>query len=163
MDDAVEFAHLRHALTTCNFAENEVQELFALMAGLLHLSQISFEASSSSSSSSSSDKKEDKKEDEKDLIARAQQWATSSVGLYANFTSFGSELRRYGQLPSLKGIRNIPGVNDVLQNMRTCENRERGQTLSNGQWVSTMKEGLTANNRVFVPPRGNRTCFQVCE
>ena len=54
MDDAVEFAHLRHALTTCNFAENEVQELFALMAGLLHLSQISFEASSSSSSSSSS-------------------------------------------------------------------------------------------------------------
>ena len=33
-------------------------------------------------------------ENEKDLIARAQQWATSSVGLYANFTSYSSELRR---------------------------------------------------------------------
>ena len=53
MNDAVEFGHLRHALYTCNFTEHEVQELFALMAGLLHLSQITFETSSSSSSSSS--------------------------------------------------------------------------------------------------------------
>ena len=68
--------------------------------------------------------------------ARAAAWAVDSVGLYPNFTSFADELLRYGQLPSLKGIRGLPLVDPVITHIRTCENGEKGRTLSNGQWVS---------------------------
>jgi hypothetical protein len=74
-----------------------------------------------------------------DLRARGSAWATDSVGLYPNYTTFGDEVRRYGQLPSLMRVaRGAPAVASVVDNMRTCE-------------------------RVFQPPRGNRTCFQICE
>ena len=36
------------------------------------------------------------------IVARTAAWALDSVGLYSNFTSYGGELLRYGQLPSLK-------------------------------------------------------------
>ena len=35
-------------------------------------------------------------------------------------------------------VRSLPGVVEVLDNMRTCD-------------------------KVFQPPRGNRTCFQICQ
>ena len=73
-----------------------------------------------------------------DLRQRALAWATDSVGLYPNYTTFGDELQRYGQLPSLAHARGAPAVAPIVDNMRTCE-------------------------RVFQPPRGNRTCFQICE
>ena len=130
------------------------------------------------------------------LRNRAAAWATDSVGLYPGFTSFADELLRYGQLPSLKGIRGLPLVDPVITHIRTCENSEKGRTLSNGQWVSRtgaclprrawttlctgvcsppaasytvfyhlQVKGRESNemNHVFVSPRGNRTCFQICE
>ena len=41
-------------------------------------------------------------ETSENIIERTTAWAQDSVGLYANFTSYGNELLRYGQLPSLK-------------------------------------------------------------
>ena len=66
------------------------------------------------------------------------KWAVDSVGVFPDFTSYAHELSRYGQLPSVKDVRNLPQADVVLQNLRLCEN-------------------------VMVAPRGNRTCFQICE
>jgi myosin V len=44
VDDAKEFATLRTALNTLNFEHNDQQALFGCIAGLLHLSQVSFSA-----------------------------------------------------------------------------------------------------------------------
>eukprot|EP00605_Chrysophyceae_sp_TOSAG23-4_P001182 GSChrysophyteH1.ASY1.ANO1.1290.1 assembled CDS len=63
-------------------------------------------------------------------------WAKDSVGKPQ--LSYKVENGRYGVIPSVKGVRQEPGVADVLQGMRTCKD-------------------------VFQKLRGNRTCFQVCD
>ena len=77
-------------------------------------------------------------EDVDEIKKRVAVWAQDSVGVYPDYVSFAHEVNRYGQIPSVKGIRNQPHADNILRFMRTCQN-------------------------VFVKPRGNRTCFQICE
>ena len=67
-----------------------------------------------------------------------RQWADDSVGLFA--AGFELVRQRYRQLPSLKTVRAepLPLVREVFNGMRLC-------------------------NAIFDPPRGNRTCFQICK
>jgi hypothetical protein len=73
-----------------------------------------------------------------EVSRRVSLWAKDSVGVFPQHVSFAHEVHRYGQLPSVKGVRNLPNADASLRFMRTCQN-------------------------VFVKPRGNRTCFQICE
>jgi hypothetical protein len=77
-------------------------------------------------------------ESQDDISKRVSVWAKDSVGVFPQHVSFAHEVHRYGQIPSVKGIRNLPNADASLRFMRTCQN-------------------------VFVKPRGNRTCFQICE
>jgi len=71
-----------------------------------------------------------------DIEQRTIAWAKRSVGEYD--APYSVELKRYGQLGSVKAIRKGKGVDDVLQGMRNCE-------------------------KIFSPLKGNRTCFQICD
>ena len=74
-------------------------------------------------------------DDEKDVIA----WADDSVGLYNK--PYAEVIKAYKPLPSVKDIRTMRGVDfidDVMQNMRTC-------------------------NNIFGRRPGSRTCFEVCD
>jgi hypothetical protein len=67
---------------------------------------------------------------------RSSAWARDSVGLYPE--PFSTEVKRYGELYSVKGIRDEPLANDVLQHMRNCMG-------------------------IFTKHKGTRTCFQICD
>jgi len=76
-----------------------------------------------------------KEVEEKSLI----QWADDSVGLYTK--PYSTLIHKYTYLPSVKTVRkvrNLEYVNEVMQNMRTC-------------------------NNIFGQRQGSRTCFQVCD
>jgi myosin heavy subunit len=55
VDDAEEFSALKVALSTLNFCLEEQQSLFASIAGLLHLSEVSFQATNQDGVSQGSD------------------------------------------------------------------------------------------------------------
>jgi hypothetical protein len=67
---------------------------------------------------------------------RTTQWAKDSVGVYES--PFSVELKRYGEIHSVKTVREMPMANEVLQLMRNCKG-------------------------IFTKHKGNRTCFQICD
>lgn len=74
---------------------------------------------------------------DKDLQRRAMLWAEDSVGMWEQ--PFSKEKKRYGPLPSLKKLgRDVPYAVDVFAGLRNCMN-------------------------IFGRPKGNRTCFQICD
>jgi hypothetical protein len=83
--------------------------------------------------------KNQKKEKEKELIEELTTWADDSIGLFSR--PYETVRTTYKTIPSLKRIktnRPLPMIREVMNGMRLC-------------------------NDVFDPPRGNRSCFQICK
>jgi hypothetical protein len=77
------------------------------------------------------------KESVKEMIERAVRWADDSVGWFEE--GYEVELGRYGYLPSVKVIRDVHESADAtLQGMRNCD-------------------------KIFIPMKGNRSCFEICQ
>lgn len=72
----------------------------------------------------------------KDIISKISAWSDDSVGW--TDTTYSLEAKTYVSLPSIKKMTSKPFVNDVIKGMRTCM-------------------------KIFGPPPGNRTCFQICD
>lgn len=72
------------------------------------------------------------------MINRAVRWAEDSVGWFER--GYTDEFKAYGLIPSVENIRNLAQdtVDSTLQGIRTC-------------------------NKIFIPMKGNRSCFQICE
>ena len=74
-----------------------------------------------------------------DVTARVTRWAVDSVGYFES--PYSQELRRYGQIPSVKksDVRKVDSsAGDILQGVRNCMH-------------------------IFGALKGNRTCFQICD
>jgi hypothetical protein len=74
---------------------------------------------------------------ERELFA----WANHSIGVFAANYSMMLQERRYQPLPSLKTLRKASRdrlADDTIMGIRNCM-------------------------RIFAPPKGNRTCFQICD
>lgn len=75
--------------------------------------------------------------EQSDAKRRAVVWASDSVGWFEQ--PFSSEQLRYKFLPSVKRLgRNVQHVSDILDGLRNCQN-------------------------IFGSPKGNASCFQICE
>jgi hypothetical protein len=79
-------------------------------------------------------KRQNLKPIERDLVV----WANDSIGIFRY--NYALTKKRYQKLPSIKKIRHLDEVlvDDILKGMRNCM-------------------------RIFAPPKGNRTCFQICD
>ena len=73
-------------------------------------------------------------EEDWNLIERLQRWAEDSVGI---FSSYGIELERYTPLPRFASSRHSADARLIKRAVGVCAN-------------------------IFVPYRGNRSCFEVC-
>lgn len=74
--------------------------------------------------------------DQNNVISLVSKWANGETGLFSR--PFKDECKSYGVLPSVKQLPPSTFTTLMLQKMRTCEG-------------------------IFSLPKGNRTCFQICD
>lgn len=74
-------------------------------------------------------------------------WAEDSIGVFAE--SFDNLLRRYVPLPTIRAVRQISSEEEDGKKLRDL--------------AADLLEGLRTCKKIFDPPTGNRTCFQICD